>query len=149
MYISIKRHSWFFKSWWCLLHFGHVQTRTVGKCWCQKTPFCLKLSTHAQKSVLSWSISIQNPWSNSFVHSNLWSFFQIPKFPLEEGALQISQFFPPWTVDKNTRTKYVPLSTKSTNYANCCLLKTAVPQTQKQYMCDLCAVIYCTKCTVF
>ena len=72
MYISIKRHSWFFKSWWCLLYFGHVQTRTAGKCWrkktpfClklsthaqwrQKTPFCLKLSTHAQKSVLSWSI---------------------------------------------------------------------------------------------
>ena len=62
MYISIKRHSWFFKSWWCLLYFGHVQTRTVGKCWRQKTPFCLKLSTHAQKSVLSWSIKyIQNP----------------------------------------------------------------------------------------
>ena len=74
MYISIKRHSWFFKSWWCLLYFGHVQMRTIGKCWrqktpfClklsthaqwrQKTPFCLKLSTHAQKSVLSWSISM-------------------------------------------------------------------------------------------
>ena len=74
MYISIKRHSWFFKSWWCLLYFGHVQTRTIGKCWRQKTPFCLKLSahaqwlqkppfclklsTHAQKSVLSWSISM-------------------------------------------------------------------------------------------
>ena len=58
MYISIKWHSWFFKSWWCLLYFGHVQTRTAGKCWLQKTPFCLKLSTHAQKSVLSWSISI-------------------------------------------------------------------------------------------
>ena len=58
MYISIKRHSWFFKSWWCLLYFGHVQTWTTGKCWCQKTPFCLKLSTYAQKSVLSWSISI-------------------------------------------------------------------------------------------
>ena len=74
MYISIKRHSWFFfKSWWCLLYFGHVQTRTTGKCWHQKTPFCLKLSvhaqwrqkppfclklsTHAQKNVLSWSIS--------------------------------------------------------------------------------------------
>ena len=74
MYISMKRHSWFFKSWWCLLYFGHVQTRTIGKCWRQKTPFCLKLSahaqwrqkppfclklsTHAQKSVLSWSISM-------------------------------------------------------------------------------------------
>ena len=74
MYISIKRHSWFFKSWWCLLYFGYVQTRTIGKCWrqktpfCfklsthaqwrQKTPFCLKLSTHVQKSVLSWSISM-------------------------------------------------------------------------------------------
>ena len=74
MYISIKRHSWFFKSWWYLLYFGHVQTRTAGKCWLQKTPFCLKLSahaqwrqktpfclqlsTHAQKSVLSWSISM-------------------------------------------------------------------------------------------
>ena len=74
MYISIKRHSWFFKSWWCLLYFGHVPTRTIGKCWRQKTPFCLKLSahaqwrqkppfclklsTHAQKSVLSWSISM-------------------------------------------------------------------------------------------
>ena len=74
MYISIKRHSCFFKSWWCLLYFGHVQTRTASKCWrqktpfclklsthaqwCQKTPFCLKLSTHAQKSVLSWSISM-------------------------------------------------------------------------------------------
>ena len=74
MYISIKRHGWFFKSWWCLLYFGHVQTRTVGKCWRQKTPFCLKLSTHAQwrqktpfslklsthaqKSVLSWNISV-------------------------------------------------------------------------------------------
>ena len=72
--LSIKRHSCFFKSWWCLLYFGHVQTRTAGKCWrqktpfclklsthaqwCQKTPFCLKLSTHAQKSVLSWSISM-------------------------------------------------------------------------------------------
>ena len=33
-------------------------TRTAGKCWRQKTPFCLKLSTHAQKSVLSWSISL-------------------------------------------------------------------------------------------
>ena len=31
MYISIKRHSWFFKSWWCLLYFGHVQTRTDAK----------------------------------------------------------------------------------------------------------------------
>ena len=58
MYISIKGHSWFFKSWWCLLYFGHVQTRTVGKCWRQKTPFCLKLSSNAQKGVLSWSISI-------------------------------------------------------------------------------------------
>ena len=74
MYISIKRHSWFFQSWWCLLYFGHVQTRTIGKCWRQKTPFCLKLSahaqwhqkppfclklsTHAQESVLSWSISM-------------------------------------------------------------------------------------------
>ena len=58
MYISIKRHSWFFKSWWCLLYFGHVQTRTAGKCWRQKTPFCLKLSSNAQKSVLSWCISI-------------------------------------------------------------------------------------------
>ena len=74
MYISIKRHSWFFKSLWCLLYFGHVQTRTTGKCWHQKTPFCLKLSahaqwrqkppfclklsTHAQKSILSWSISM-------------------------------------------------------------------------------------------
>ena len=79
MYISTKRHSWFFKSWWCLLYFGHVQTRTVGKCWLQKTPFCLKLSahaqwhqktpfclklsTHAQKSVLSLRILyVQNPW---------------------------------------------------------------------------------------
>ena len=59
MYISIKRHSWFFKSWWCLLYFGHVQMRTAGKCWRQKTPFCLKLSSNAQKSVLSWSISIE------------------------------------------------------------------------------------------
>ena len=42
MYISIKRHSCFFKSWWCLLYFGRVQTRTTGKCWLQKTPFCLK-----------------------------------------------------------------------------------------------------------
>ena len=58
MYISIKWHSWFFKSWWCLLYFGHVQTWTAGKCWRQKTPFCLELSSNAQKSVLSWSISI-------------------------------------------------------------------------------------------
>ena len=56
--ISIKWHSWFLKSWWRLLYFGHVQMPPAGKCWRQKTPFCLKLSTHAQKSVLSWSISI-------------------------------------------------------------------------------------------
>ena len=35
-----------------------ADTRTAGKCWRQKTPFCLKLSSNAQKSVLSWSISI-------------------------------------------------------------------------------------------
>ena len=80
MYISIKRHSCFFKSWWCLLYFGHVPTRTIGKCWHQKTPFCLKLSahvqwrqkppfclklsTHAQKSVLSWSISMSRILGN-------------------------------------------------------------------------------------
>ena len=56
-YAHIKRHSWFLKSWWCLLYFGYVQTWTAGKCWRQKTPFCLKLSSNAQKSVLSWSIS--------------------------------------------------------------------------------------------
>ena len=31
MYISIKRHSWFFKSWWCLLYFGHVRMRRPVK----------------------------------------------------------------------------------------------------------------------
>ena len=83
MYISIKRHSWFFKSWWCLLYFGHVQTRTTGKCWrqkmpfClklsahaqwrQKPPFCLKLSTHGQKSVLSWSISMSRILGYTFI----------------------------------------------------------------------------------
>ena len=33
MYISIKRHSWFFKSWWCLLYFGHVRMGTAAKTW--------------------------------------------------------------------------------------------------------------------
>ena len=66
IHIYKKRHSWFFKLWWCLLYFGHVQTQTAGKCWRRKTPFCLKLSSNAQKSLLSWSISIsrilvQNP----------------------------------------------------------------------------------------
>ena len=53
MYIFIKRHSWFFKSWWCLLYFGHVRTRTAGKSWQLLTPFCLKLSSNAQTSVIS------------------------------------------------------------------------------------------------
>ena len=34
--------------------------------WCQKTPFCLKLSTHAQKSVLSWSISMSRILAHTF-----------------------------------------------------------------------------------
>ena len=99
MYISIKRHSWFFKSWWCLLYFGHVQTRTIGKCWRQKTPFCLKLSahaqwrqkppfclklsTHAQESVLSWSISMSRIldtvcWISSWqwhLHAFYWTLY--------------------------------------------------------------------------
>ena len=58
MYISIKRHSWFFKSWWCLLYFGHVRMRTAGKSWPLLTSFCLKLSSNAQMSVLSLHISM-------------------------------------------------------------------------------------------
>ena len=80
MYISIKRHSWFFKSSWCLLYFGRdVQTRTTGKCWRQKTPFCLKIvrtcamtpkaailckivHTCAKECLILKYKYVQNPW---------------------------------------------------------------------------------------
>ena len=62
MYISIKRHSWFFKSWWCLLYFGHVRTWTAGKSWPLLKPFCLKLSSNAQYECLILTYKyIQNP----------------------------------------------------------------------------------------
>ena len=110
MYISIKRHSWFFQSWWCLLYFGHVQTRTISKCWRQKTPFCLKLSahaqwhqkppfclklsTHAQESVLSWSISMSRILGTVImVMGLLYTLLGEAVFPLMLYVAKLAQHF--------------------------------------------------------
>ena len=60
--VHIKQHSWFFKScpWWCFLYFGHVQTRTAGKCWRQKNK---RLGTDLVTLSIKQSAIVVEPFS--------------------------------------------------------------------------------------
>ena len=68
MYISIKRHSWFFKSLWCLLYFGHVRTRTAGKKLTTVDAILFKIVLKCANECLILKYNyIQNPWQYPFV----------------------------------------------------------------------------------